>query len=439
MSGTDAPLIAGKIHGLRVWNISWKDGMLALTGHAQQVPWRADRPTKAKCQSHRHHHAPRENCGCGLYALHPSRSSAQRVFGSIDNGYGLHEVAGIVEAWGKVEVHESGFRAEYARPLALILPRKLAGTDVGAVIEQLATRYGCQVLVLDGDDSLHAHCERHNIGLSVPIVRELLAPKREAAEPVGPSPAAPRRRERAGRMLAYALGGLWWLFWLGVAVAIVYGIATGVPGGQDKRHRAEEDHRRLELVDQSLVDLGGGESLYIAVVKNRSRTKTALGVYPKGDFLGRRGRYLGSPDSRADVDSRPNLAPGQTGVIFDYIFPATRGQARKFEIELRGTRFRKRAKRSPVSIESTRFDRHRCLITARIRSSRPIFEAGVAVVGKDRRDRIFGGTWELVGPLPRGLSTQVVDHVAPRPCRRSVARVDVYPDLSARQLGRRSR
>ena len=194
---------------------------------------------------------------------------------------GCTQVAGIVEAWGTVEVHEDGFRAEYARPLALILPRKLARTDVGAVIEQLATRYGCQVLELDGDGALHAYCERHNIGLSVPVVRELLAPKREAAEPVGTSSAAAGRRERAGTMLTYALGGLWWLFWLGVAVAIVYGIAAGVSEEQDKRNRAEKDHRRLELVEQSLVDLGGGESLYIAVVKNRSRTKTASWRLPE--------------------------------------------------------------------------------------------------------------------------------------------------------------
>ena len=37
------------------------------------------------------------------------------------------------------------------------------------------------------------------------------------------------------------------------------------------------------------------------------------------------------------------------------------------------------------------------------------------------------------------VSTQVVDRIPPRPCRRRVARVDVYPDLSARELGRRSR
>ena len=340
MSGTDAPLIAGKIHGLRVWNISWKDGMLALTGHAQQVPWRTDRPTKAECQSHRRHRAPREGCGCGLYALHPSGSSAKRVLGTTDDGYGLHEVAGIVEAWGTVEVHESGFRAEYARPLALIRPRKLAGTDVGTFIEQLATRYGCQVLELDGDGALHAYCERHNIGLSVPVVRELLAPKRAAPEPVGTSSAPAGRRERAATMLTYALGGLWWLFWLGVVVAIVYGIAAGIPGEQDKQDRAANDHRRLELVEQSLVDLGGGESLYIAVVKNRSRTKMALGVYPTGDFLERRDDYLGSPDPRADVDSRPNLAPLQTGVIFDYIFPGNRRA---------GPQVRDRAARNHVS------------------------------------------------------------------------------------------
>jgi hypothetical protein len=408
---------------------------LALTGQAQQVPWRAERPTKARCQSHRHHRAPREGCGCGLYALHPSRSSATRVFGSSRPGYGLQQVAGIVEAWGTVEVHEEGFRAEYARPFALILPRRLAGTDVGALIRQLAARYGCQVLELDGHGSLLAFCGRHNLGLSVPVVTELLAPKREAAEPGGVSSATVGPWERVMTIVGFAVAGLWYLFWLGIVVAIIYGIAVGGSGGDKPRHRGANDHRSLELVEQSLVDLRGGDSLYIAVVKNRSRAKTAFGVYPRGNILDGHGRYLGSPDGRRDVESRPNLAPGQTGVIFDYVFAAG-GRARKFEIKLRGTRFRERAKRSPVTVERARFDRRRCLMSARIRSSRPILEAGVAAVVKDRRGRILGGTWRLVGPLPRGVSTQVVDRVSPRPCRRSVARVDVYPNLSARQLGR---
>jgi hypothetical protein len=265
----------------------------------------------------------------------------------------------------------------------------------------------------------------------------LLAPKIEAVEPVPTSSASAGFWERAGEILTFALGGLWWLFWLGVAVWMVYAIVAGIEEG--KRRPAATDHRRLELVEQSLVDLEDGEGLYIAVVKNRSREKTAFGVHPRGNFLGRDGRYLGSPDLRADVDNLPNLAPRQTGVIFAYVYPAAEGRARKFEIKLRGTRFRKQAKRSPVTIESARFDRRRCLITARIRSSLRMIEAGVAVVVKDRRGKIIGGMWQPVGPLARGVSTQVIDRIPPRPCRRSVARIDVYPNLAARQLMRRSR
>jgi hypothetical protein len=71
-------------------------------------------------------------------------------------------------------------------------------------------------------------------------------------------------------------------------------------------------------------------------------------------FLGRRGRYLGSPDWHTDVERRPNLAPRQTCVIFDYVILAAGGQTRKFKIKLPGTKFRDPAKRSPATVEGAR-------------------------------------------------------------------------------------
>jgi hypothetical protein len=59
------------------------------------------------------HAAPDPKCRCGLYAWH----DAGRLPDA--SGYAAEYVYGAILAWGRIEVHGDGLRAEYAEPVVL--------------------------------------------------------------------------------------------------------------------------------------------------------------------------------------------------------------------------------------------------------------------------------------------------------------------------------
>jgi hypothetical protein len=77
--------------------------------------------------------APDPECVCGIYALFAPESPCRR-----DR---LSRVAGAVVIWGRLEIHEAGMRAEFARIVALALPGgRHAGPD--RMVIRLAQRLG---------------------------------------------------------------------------------------------------------------------------------------------------------------------------------------------------------------------------------------------------------------------------------------------------------
>lgn len=61
------------------------------------------------------HHAPENGCTCGLHAYHEvTVSDGPGPFA----GEAL-QVVGAIQAWGRMEVHSNGFRAQYAEVVAL--------------------------------------------------------------------------------------------------------------------------------------------------------------------------------------------------------------------------------------------------------------------------------------------------------------------------------
>jgi len=89
--------------------------------------------------------APHSDCGCGLYALHAlPEPRTEDVWAP----FSLWHVTGVVCAWGVLEVHRSGFRAQYARPVLL-------GVDDASpaarrvVVAAVARRYGVPLVSLE--------------------------------------------------------------------------------------------------------------------------------------------------------------------------------------------------------------------------------------------------------------------------------------------------
>jgi hypothetical protein len=159
------PLVPGPLYGLRTWNVAIESGRERLAGLQHGGEWPpGDGWVNSFCALDGAHRAPVCDCECGIHAWHPRLKTAKRVLAC------HRQIAGVVEARGAVEVHEDGFRAEKARPHALVAARD---TNVKRV-RRLAEIYGAQVIEARGPRELLAWCRERGLGLDERTVAELL-------------------------------------------------------------------------------------------------------------------------------------------------------------------------------------------------------------------------------------------------------------------------
>jgi hypothetical protein len=219
---TATPLVPGPLYGLRAWRVVADERGERLAAPHQGTTW----PTggewlQAACSANTHA-APAPDCDCGLHAFHPRRAAAKQVLAT------RREVAGVVEAGGAVEVHADGFRAERARPHALVL----APGRNAQLVRRLAHAYGAETIEVKRPDDLLAYCRERDLGLSEPVVQELLGPRHAADR------SARRRRRRTDVLrVAIALVVAALLVLLGLQVA-------GDPPGDSVYGRTGEVDRR---------------------------------------------------------------------------------------------------------------------------------------------------------------------------------------------------
>jgi hypothetical protein len=221
---SDAPLVATPVYGLRTWTVSGERPDERLAGPYRDAPWPAGGAwLEASCPSAEGHSAPAPGCGCGVHAWHPRRRAARRILAA------RREVPGVVEARGAIEVHEDGFRAERARPYALLLaPGRNAG-----LVHRLGEAYHVPVVEAAGEDAVLAWCDEHGLGLSAPVVAELL----------GPGEVEARRRARRAEVRAGALRLAAAL--VVAALFVVAGlVVTADPGERTLHGRTGEIHPR---------------------------------------------------------------------------------------------------------------------------------------------------------------------------------------------------
>jgi hypothetical protein len=106
----DAPDLIEPIVAFRKWRVV--DGRL----RSLYEPFFWLEPAQhAECRSPKHglqpHEAPHSSCSCGIYASH----EPDYRFPTVD----YRGVSGIVTAWGAIEVHADGLRAEFVQVEAL--------------------------------------------------------------------------------------------------------------------------------------------------------------------------------------------------------------------------------------------------------------------------------------------------------------------------------
>jgi hypothetical protein len=216
---TGPPLFAAPLYGLRSWRVVVDEQGERLAGPHQGTSWPvAGAWLDAVCP--RGHPAPAPRCDCGVHAWHPSRRSARDVLAA------RAVVPGIVEAQGPIEVHEDGFRAEQARPYALVL----APGRNPHLIGRLADRYDVPVVEVRGPDALLEWCREHGLGMDEEVVAELLG----ATDP------GERRRARMRKARLDALRVAVALLVSALLVVLGLALATDPPGDRTLHGRTGE-------------------------------------------------------------------------------------------------------------------------------------------------------------------------------------------------------
>ncbi|MBK8293715.1 MAG: hypothetical protein IPK93_02670 [Solirubrobacterales bacterium] len=157
---------------------------------------------------HKETPAPKHECSCGLYAFHAwPEHFGRSLLGPATLEY--PQVFGVVEAWGRTELHNDGFRAEFARPLALLVPCQEIPSIERARLEQLAELYRVRLIEPSQGDSLEEFIGGLGPALDRDLVADLVPAEPESIldTPVPPfipnipvSPPAPPPR--------------WWMRWI---------------------------------------------------------------------------------------------------------------------------------------------------------------------------------------------------------------------------------
>jgi hypothetical protein len=128
---SDGEFYTEPLIGYRIWSIGTSP--ICLTGIVYtSVKWDRGGPTHAKCMKAERskfpghskdvkytacNHPPEYKCNDGLFAFYDF--DRLRTSG-LPFTHTFMAVRGTVQGWGKVILHEDGYRAEYAQPIALI-------------------------------------------------------------------------------------------------------------------------------------------------------------------------------------------------------------------------------------------------------------------------------------------------------------------------------
>ena len=146
--------------GWRVWLVvDHEAGLLLHSAVQAKVEWPARQALQAECRRipaleivgeprlGPAHQSPDQTCGtggghgCGIYATKTAAACGDFLKGSyspsqVRGASVVHRVIGKVALWGKVIEGEIGWRAEYAYPREIWVPREFhvaSGVDIGAV------------------------------------------------------------------------------------------------------------------------------------------------------------------------------------------------------------------------------------------------------------------------------------------------------------------
>jgi hypothetical protein len=123
--------------GWRVWRVAEANTGGPLMSTFMTSVWPPGAAMKACCGS--------DTTGLrhGIHAF-ASRELAEEYFHAQSRGRTTPHVYGEVALWGRVIVHEQGYRAQFAYPRNLLVPRRYAGHR-SEIVRDLRRAYGVEV------------------------------------------------------------------------------------------------------------------------------------------------------------------------------------------------------------------------------------------------------------------------------------------------------
>jgi hypothetical protein len=108
---TRAPDLMDYVIGFRAWQLN--GARLKPIGMGNDV-WEGGAEVRASCVHGKLHRSPSHDCECGLYAWNSFAGMENEARGNVEG-----KVWGVVRACGRLEVHPTGFRAEFMQPVLL--------------------------------------------------------------------------------------------------------------------------------------------------------------------------------------------------------------------------------------------------------------------------------------------------------------------------------
>jgi hypothetical protein len=145
-----APDYQGLVAGVRTWRVAntmwarmggWLWSWAMLDCWRKGVEWK-----EAECRNG--HRIPGDDCACGIWAFFDYQTMA-RELGPVRGGPGepYDYVAGIIGAGGDIVEHELGFRAQYAKVLAIF------SDEWATPKEEIAAQYHSPIIAPGDYDS----------------------------------------------------------------------------------------------------------------------------------------------------------------------------------------------------------------------------------------------------------------------------------------------
>jgi hypothetical protein len=165
---TVAPDFAAPIVGWRTWLVIERAEGFRLGSVVQPTLWEPRRQLVAEClartplswlfrrRRRTFDHAPDASCSCGIYASKDAELAGEYVLtAEIQRPFVAARVIGLVSLWGRVLACPRGWRAEFAYPARIYVPRGKNHASGSLRTEELALSladYGVPVEIVSHRD-----------------------------------------------------------------------------------------------------------------------------------------------------------------------------------------------------------------------------------------------------------------------------------------------